>query len=138
MIPNIINGNINRLPKLIEELNNQNIRIFNIVEGKHDSTSVVKAINLSHKMIVEDALDKGLEEVCIFEDDIKFTDLGAWDYYLINKPKSFDIYLGGIYLGDILPDNTVKSFTALHCYIIHSKFYTTFLSTPDNQHIDLF
>lgn len=136
MIPNIINGNINRLPKLIEELNNQNIRIFNIVEGKHDSTSVVKAINLSHKMIVEDALDKGLEEVCIFEDDIKFTDLGAWDYYLINKPKSFDIYLGGIYLGDILPDNTVKTFTALHCYTIHSKFYATFLSTPNDKHID--
>jgi hypothetical protein len=87
-------------------------------------------------MIVEDALEQGLEFTIIFEDDIKFTDIGAWDYFLANKPKSFDLYLGGIYLGDILPDNTVKSFTALHCYIIHCKFYSTFLSTPDNIHID--
>jgi hypothetical protein len=134
---NIIHGGYSsRIPILQNELFNQEIFDYKIWEGLHDKDSVVTAINKSHKMIVWDALEKGLEEVCIFEDDVKFTDFGAWDYFLQNKPKSFDLYLGGIYLGDILPNNTVKSFTALHCYIIHSKFYATFLSTPDNQHLD--
>lgn len=134
---NILHGGHSpRIPILLNELQQQGINEFNIVEGIHDKDSVVKAINLSHKKIVEQALDNGEEMCCIFEDDIKFTDLGAWDYFLTKKPKSFDLYLGGIYLGDILPNNTVKSFTALHCYIIHSKFYATFLSTPDNIHID--
>lgn len=137
MTVNILHGGHSpRIPILLKELEQQGITGYKLWEGKHDSKSVVKAINLSHKMIVEDALERGLEYVTIFEDDIKFTDFGAWDYYLINKPKSFDIYLGGIYLGDILPDNTVKSFTALHCYTIHSKFYATFLSTPNDKHID--
>lgn len=137
MIPKILHGGHSpRIPILLNELQRQGINEFSLIDGIHDKTSVVRAINLSHKKIVWQALEDGLPEVCIFEDDIKFIDLGAWDYFLANKPKDFDLYLGGIYLGDILPDNTVKSFTALHCYTIHSKFYATFLSTPDNQHLD--
>lgn len=134
---NILHGGHSpRIPILLNELQQQGINEFNIVDGVHDKTSVVRAINLSHKKIVWQALEDGLPEVCIFEDDIKFTDLGAWDYFLANKPKDFDLYLGGIYLGDITPDGTTKAFTALHCYIIHSRFYATFLSTPEDTHID--
>lgn len=137
LIPQIIHGGHSpRIPILLNELQQQGITEFNIVEGIHDTKSVVRSINLSHKKIVQQALDEGLEFCIIFEDDIKFTDKGAWDYFLKQKPKHFDLYLGGIYLGDIDPDNTTKAFTALHCYIIHSRFYATFLSTPYNVHID--
>lgn len=137
MVPQIIHGGHSpRIPILLNELQQQDINEFNIVEGVHDKHSVVRAINLSHKKVVQQALDEGLETCAIFEDDIKFTDIGAWDFYLSQMPKEFDLYLGGIYLGDIAEDNTIKAFTALHCYIIHSRFYATFLSTPDNIHID--
>jgi len=136
-IPQIIHGGHSpRIPILLNELQQQGINEFNIVEGICDKSSVVKSINLSHKKIVEMAMQDGLEYAIIFEDDIKFTDIGAWDYFLSKKPKDFDLYLGGIYLGDIAEDSTTKAFTALHCYIIHSRFYATFLSTPDNVHID--
>ena len=137
IIPQIIHGNHSpRIPILLNELQQQGINEFNIVEGICDKSSVVKSINLSHKKIVQQALDNGDEMTCIFEDDIKFTDLGAWHFYISRIPKDFDLYLGGIYLGDIAEDSTTKAFTALHCYIIHSRFYATFLSTPDNVHID--
>lgn len=137
MVPQIIHGGHSpRIPILLNELQQQGINEFKIVEGIVDKSSVVKSINISHKKIVWQAIQDGLEEVAIFEDDIKFTDIGAWDYFLKEKPRDFDLYLGGIYLGDIAEDNTTKAFTALHCYIIHSRFYATFLSTPDNVHID--
>ena len=134
---NILHGGHSpRIPILLNELQQQGINEFNLVEGIQDKNSVVRAINLSHKKIVQKALDEGLEYVAIFEDDIKFTDIGAWDYFISKMPKDFDLYLGGIYLGDVAEDNTTKAFTALHCYIIHSRFYVTFLSTPDDKHID--
>lgn len=137
IVPRILHGGHSpRISILLNELQQQGITEYQIVEGIVDKSSVVKSINLSHKKIVHQALQDGLEATIIFEDDIKFTDLGAWDYFLSQKPKDFDLYLGGIYLGDIADDNTTKAFTALHCYIIHSKFYATFLSTPDDKHID--
>ncbi len=43
------------------------------------------------------------------EDDVRFTNPNSFKYFLENKPKDFDIYLSGIYLGEILEDNSVKS-----------------------------
>ena len=100
------------------------------------TTSVKKGINLAHKQIVEYAKLKEWEDVLIMEDDIRFCGEGAFNYYLENKPKKFDIYLGGIYLGEIDEENKVKSFSGLHCYIVHSRFYDKFLSVPDDEHLD--
>lgn len=137
IVPRILHGGHSpRIPILLNELQQQGITEFNIVEGIHDKHSVVRSINLSHKKIVLQALEDGLPEVCIFEDDIKFTAPGAFSHFLTQKPTDFDLYLGGIYLGDIAPDNTTKDFTALHCYIISERFYDTFLSLPEDKHID--
>jgi hypothetical protein len=70
------------------------------------------------------------------EDDVRFTNPNSFKYFLENKPKDFDIYLSGIYIGEILEDNSVKSFTGFHCYIVNERFYDEYLSVPDDEHID--
>jgi hypothetical protein len=72
----------------------------------------------------------------IGEDDLKFSSPGAWKYFLEKKPKDFDIYLGGIFLGQPDENNIVKEFTGMTLYCIHSRFYDTFLNTPEDEHID--
>lgn len=126
----------NRLPRLLKELEAQNITDYELWEGHHDRTSVVKSINLAHKQIIEYAQLAKWDEVLVMEDDIRFCGEGAFYYFLANKPKSFDIYLGGIYIGEPDENNKVRYFTGFHCYIVHSRFYETFLSTPTDQHID--
>jgi len=127
----------NRLPILLKELEQQGIKNYEIWEGKHDISSVAKSINLSHKQIIEYAHVAEWDEVLIMEDDIRFCGEGAFNYFLNNKPIDFDIYLGGIYIGDISENNKVKYFTGFHCYIVSRKFYQTFLNTPDEEHIDV-
>ncbi len=95
---------------------------------------VVFSINASHKMIVRDAMEKGLDEVCIAEDDLMFTKEGAWDYFLKNKPKptDYDLYLAATYV----PETPPKLICGFHLYCVSSKFYNQFLSVPDEKHID--
>lgn len=94
------------------------------------------SISKSHKMIVQDAKNKGSEICCIGEDDLKFSDIGAWEYFINNIPKDFDLYLSSIYWGEINEYNIVKDFSSLTLYIIHSRYYDTFLNTPEIGHLD--
>lgn len=89
----------------------------------------------SHKAIVRWARDNGLPEVCILEDDIKFCDKGAFQYFLDSKPEDFDLYLGGIYSGKII-NGVVKDFSALHLYIVNEGFYNRFLEASETNHLD--
>lgn len=119
---------------LTKELSIQKIemRIWSPIFDITPATGIAKA----HKQIVQWAKDNNQEEVLIMEDDVRFCGEGAFEYFLDNKPKDFDLYLAGIYYGVIKDDNTVDKFSALHCYIIHSRFYDSFLSCPDKKHID--
>lgn len=137
VIPNIIHcsHHLERKKKLLKELATQGIESYNIWEGVYGKKSMVANINAAHKQIIQWAKDNGETKVLIFEDDIKFCDEGAFQYYLDNEPDDYDIYLGGIYLGQI-KDRIVKQFTALHCYMVHERFYDTFLNAPDDRHID--
>lgn len=94
------------------------------------------SISKSHKMIVEYAKRDGLNYIVVAEDDIEFADEGAWKYFIDNIPEDFDLYLSSIYWGDIKPDNTVEDFSSLTLYIIHSRYYDTFLETTEMGHID--
>lgn len=125
---------MDRMKVLEHELKTQGIEQYHIWDIVH-ANSITGSINRSHKQIVQWAKDEGLEKVLIFEDDIKFTDEGAFSYYLSNEPSEYDIYLGGIYLGKI-ENGIAKEFTAMHCYIVHNRFYDTFLSTDKDKHID--
>jgi hypothetical protein len=138
LVPQIIHrqSDYDRLPRLFNELQTQGIVRFDFWEGVYDVMSVKRGINLAHKQIVLNAKQRNLEEVLIFEDDIRFCGNGAFDEYLRNKPVQYDIYLGGIYLGEIDQFNKVKSFSGLHCYCVHNRFFDKFLSMPDDEHLD--
>lgn len=95
-----------------------------------------KGISLAHKQIVQYALDQNLDEVLIMEDDVRFCGPGSFRYFLDNRPSEFDLYLAGVYFGVLTSDNTVKQFSGLHCYIVHKRFYDTFLKIDPEQHLD--
>jgi hypothetical protein len=69
------------------------------IDGKQilDKT-VVKGINLSHKMIVRDAKEKGQECVCILEDDCIFPAADGWEYFISSIPEKFELHLGATYI----------------------------------------
>jgi len=125
-----------RFDRLMLEFQSQGIKEFSFFPAVHDSQSVKKSINLAHKQCVQFAKDTGLPEICIMEDDVKFTNKDSFSYFLQNKPKDFDLYLSGIYVGEIKEDNTVDVFSGFHCYIVNQKFYDKYLDTPDDAHID--
>lgn len=125
-----------RYTRLMKELATQGIMQYELFPSVYDWRSVKRSINLAHKQCVEYAKLKGYPEICIMEDDVRFCGYGAFDYFLSKKPAEFDLYLGGVYVGDIQPDNTVREFSGFHCYIIRERFYDTFLSLPADAHID--
>lgn len=93
-------------------------------------------INAAHKQIVRYAKENNLPEILIFEDDVRFPAKDGFQYYLSKKPDDFDLYIGGVYRGDLDENGVTQKFTALHCYIIKQKFYDTFLNTRDDIDID--
>ena len=77
-----------------------------------------------------------MSSILIAEDDVKYTAKMAFEYFIINEPKDYDLYLGGITYGKINTDNSVKDFAGTHFYKIHQRFYKTFLSLPEEKDID--
>ncbi len=140
MIPQIISNQkrTNRVSRLMNELQAQGITEYKLwpsieIYNKPRRTG----INLAHKQIVEWAMLEMMPEVCIWEDDIRFPAADGWQYYLKNRPqKDFDLYLGGVYRGDIAEDGKLTRFTGMHCYIITEQFYDTFLKVPEELDID--
>lgn len=133
---NIIVGNrAERLPRLMKELEAQGIEDYELWDGIY-LPSVKASINAAHKQIVEYAQLAGWEEVCIAEDDLKFTHYNSWNYFLDKKPSDFDLYLSMVYLGQPDENNIVKDFTGMTMYVVKKKFYETFLSVDKDEHID--
>ena len=116
---------------LISELESNKVD-YKIWEAEVQKESVVSSINASHKNIVRWAKENNLKEVAIAEDDIWFTCDESWEYFLDNKPSEYDLYLASTYVPPI-SNNVICGF---HLYLVHSDFYDTFLSVPDNEHID--
>src|SRR6266404_95325 len=98
---------IDRWMLLQQELSAQNIVDFDIWEGIMDDEGPHVGISRAHKQIVKYALERNWSEVLIGEDDLRFTAEGAFDFFISKKPSDFDIYLGGIYCGNIKGDNSV-------------------------------
>lgn len=110
-----------------------------------DSANPVRSINLSHKQIILHAKLLKLPKICIMEEDVWFPAPDGWQYFLDNEPGDYDLYLGGVYglnqsaMNRLEGTGTIQinNFAGLHCYIIHERYYDTFLSIPEDQHIDL-
>src|ERR1035437_4748267 len=127
---------VDRWNLLQKELQEQNITDIKIWNGIIDSTLILRGISQAHKQIVKDAKEKNLSEVLIGEDDLHFTSKGAFKFFLDNKPKDFDIYLGSVLHGRLKADNTVVDFSGTTLYMVRKRFYDAFLSVPENIHID--
>lgn len=130
---------VERYSPLIAELKRQNIEDFEIFPCLiYDN--VVRSINASHKMIVRIAKEQGLPEVFIAEDDLCFPSDKGWEWFLKNKPPLYDIYISGSYDSFKRPSKQgafrVDSIVGFQLYAVSSRYYDTFLSTPDDQHID--
>lgn len=97
----------------------------------------IQSISRSHKQIVRYAMVNKLKEIAIAEDDIIFTSLNSWKYFLDHKPETFDLYLGNHYGGiPVPPDNKIYGFSGMTIYIIAERFYKTFLSANEKRNID--
>jgi hypothetical protein len=93
-------------------------------------------ISRAFKRVVKWAKENRLPEVCIAEDDFLMSGFGAWEYYLENIPVDYDIYLGGIYDGQISEGRIVKGYAGHTLITVHSRFFDFFLSADENLHID--
>lgn len=134
MTINIIHDNRRpeKYPQFMMEFANQGISDYKVWEAVIDRPTVVEAINASHKRIVSWAKDMGLAEVCIAEDDLMFTCGDSWRYFLNSKPENFDLYLSSTYI----VTEPLSKICGFHLYVVHEKFYDTFLSAPNTAHID--
>lgn len=126
-----------RYETLMKELSQQQIKYYKIWPGiSNDLYPPFGGIGKAHKQIIQEAKRKNFTSTLIAQDDIKFTAKGAYQYFMENIPYDFDIYLGSIYYGKIKSDNTVNDFAGLTLFLVHERFYETFLSLPENQHLD--
>ena len=120
--------------RLLGEFIQQGITSYKFWDCIVDKDSVVKSINLSHKMIVKDAKENNYPFALVAEQDLTFTCPTSWEYFLKNKPEKYSLYLWGSY---IVPISNNKV-CGLQLYFIDSSFYDAFLSAPDNVHIDTY
>jgi len=95
-----------------------------------------EGISRAHKQIVKWAKNNKLPCVCIAEDDFYITAKGGWEYFIQNIPSNYDLYLSSVYFGHIEEDGTCKDFCGFTLYMVHERFYETFLSTPNFGNID--
>jgi len=100
-----------RLILLKKELEEQKIHDFQIWEGIENKEKPYRGISKPHKKIVLHAMKNKLPSVLIGEDDLKFTATGAFNFFLNNIPRDFDIYLAGIVYGKLMSDNSVDDFS---------------------------
>lgn len=125
-----------RLQLLNNQLTEQNIINYKLWEGFLDEENPKRGIAKAHKQIIHWSQKQNLPYILIAEDDIKFTSKGAFDFFLKNEPKEYDLYLGGISYGNIDKDNSVKDFSGLTLYKIKNSFYNFFLDLPEDKDID--
>lgn len=115
------------------------IQIPAVLENKKPASNISKA----HKNCIRYALAKKLEQVIILEDDVCFTDQGAFQHFLNlipSLPPLWNIFLGGVYDGNVQSINEnigeVTDFSGLHCYAVHSRFYQRFLEANESLNLD--
>lgn len=99
---------------------------------------VFKGIIKSHKAIVQFAKDNKMPKICIMEDDCQFTHPDSLKYFFKKMPKEFDLYFGLIYQGEISDNHRVINGLSggLTLYVVHEKFYDTFINCDESNHID--
>lgn len=104
-------------------------------EGVHEKIAK-KGISKAFKKVIRWAKENNLPEVIIAEDDMVLTAPGAWQYYMDNKPEDFDIYLGGIYSGDMDGNRIINGYSGHTLITVSSKIYDLILSADEYKDLD--
>jgi hypothetical protein len=127
-----------RYELLIKQLEEQGITDYRLWDNPIGQSMKERRslVNSGHRKIVQYAKDNKLPKIIIAENDLTFTDKGAWKYYLDNEPKDYDLYLGMVYIGEVKENRLASEASGFTLYTIHERFYDRFLSTPPEQHID--
>jgi len=137
------------------------VNMFNELNSFVDNCTIFDAIrryegyegtSMSFRAIIKEAKNRGLKQVLIFEDDVKFTSLKSNDQFqrcIDTLPDDWDILLGGTYglvnMDDINKDpyneyiRKVGDFSSLHCVLFNESCYDKILlhDTKSNlTHID--
>jgi GR25 family glycosyltransferase involved in LPS biosynthesis len=131
---------------LIKELQSQNINPDEVIwmPSVRDPLGPITGISKAHRNCVQKAKDLGLDHVTILEDDIMFTSPHSFRRYMdifSDLPEDWDIYFAGLYsmMGRKQHSATLvtaRDIAGLQCYTVRNKFFDTFLTAPDNYHID--
>lgn len=129
--------------RLILEFRKQGIGVneYKFWEAEVYPHSVLESITASFKKIVRWGKENNLSEVTIAEQDLFFTSPNSYKYFIENKPNEFDVYVSGSYLLDNryeykAPLVKVTEYVGNQLIVVHSRYYDTFLSLPDDNHID--
>lgn len=93
-------------------------------------------IREAHLQVVRWAKENSQEEVIIMEDDCHWVVPGAFDYYISKKPISYDLYLSSVMWGRLNADNTINDYAGNQGYMIHQRYYNTYLESDPNRDID--
>lgn len=138
MVMNIIHlsQRTDRQVHLMEEIKQQGIEEYKLWEGRVDLTTPKAGILKAHKQIVRWARERNMEKILIAEDDVKFTFKNAFEHFLNNEPADYDLYLGGIFYGEVKSDFTVSDFAGATMYIIKRAFFDIFLSLSETINSD--
>jgi hypothetical protein len=138
IVPNVISNPRRqvRVDRMHKEMKRQNITDYKLWPSVHLPHHPSRtAISKAHKQIVEWAANEGVEEICIFEDDIWFPADDGWQYFLSKKPPKYDLYLVGITRGEI-ENGITRRYTGQFGYFIHERYYEIFLRTDEKMDID--
>jgi len=134
-------ASIERRKSFENEIEFQGIQEVKVWDAIYNEISPLTGCSQSHKAIVREAKEKGLNMCLICEDDIKFTSFGSYQYFIDTIPESFDIYLGVSYsfsYENYYKDGIVRGyFDSLTLYAIHKRFFDDFLALPENIHLDI-
>ena len=138
-IINVINleSRPERLEGFLKESEKQGFGV-RVWQGEVVPYNAKMGICRSHKRIVQYAKDNGLKWTCIAEDDCRMfgEQKGAWKYFVDNMPNDFDLYLGMVYVADLVDNRITSRFSSLTIYFVHQRFYDFFLSIIDDCHLD--
>jgi len=97
-----------------------------------DEVFPCKNISRSFKKIVQYAKEERLPMITIGEDDLHFTSPNSWKYYIENIPEDFDLYLGGIYAGELHGNRIVNGYSGHTLLTVHERAYDFFLSADED------
>ncbi len=109
---------------------------YKVWEGIVIEQMVFAGISRGHKSIIQYAKDNNMESIICCEDDCCFSHPNSFSYFLENKPKSYDIYFGGVYRSNIKDGRIIFGFSGLTFYRVHNRFYNEFLQMKEANHLD--